>query len=451
MALENDCYKLTPDTRGTFSWVSAVLGAGTGRFVGGFLGWCESNRVSCKRHFMKGYNDIALEKDRYPQVINSVAQVANNTNLSGMSADDLQNHSVGQYLIAWNTEANGWTLAQVIAHQNGAKHRQAMNEIPPKVRQILTSNNDNHHQLSENELTSLRKKLNKDTRGHVSWGSAVIGIAVGRIIGWGVQICNQSINSFQQHAGASLNLLIGKPHFKGYSKYNRETTQKIAGIFGDILGFPIILTSVILTLCKDFVGPGVIAVVKFFPTLLFKVVGRTVDLLFRTKKFRGNSEGDHTTQVIKGIYSQIDWKGNLPEGAEIMLSNNGKRQNNKTRFIRKCLTADVPTATEDTLDCVRKAHRSYNGNGDFMQSQEYKNAIAQAKAHFSGCCWGMSGSPSAIQEIKKIDKMLIKAANQQEVQTINIPKGFYKGLRRAPTTYSDLLHPQNADNNLVPN
>lgn len=211
----------------------------------------------------------------------------------------------------------------------------------------------------------------------------LVGLASAMLIATGRMI-NQSALSWASLSGSLINGSLKQPVFAGLGGDDRTWKQKLAGSPGYLLAmlttFP--LSLVILT--GKFIAPMVafLAIGVVVSPLIASL--KWLKMALNRPRFDNHAEQDERIEKFQNIYSALDATGNLPANKVIAENQDGKK--GPACFVRKAITFNVSSVTEQTLDGLLAAWNAATEEQKetfFDDNSLFDKAVNEAISYYS--------------------------------------------------------------------
>lgn len=188
-----------------------------------------------------------------------------------------------------------------------------------------------------------------------------------------------SVQSLGKLSGSILNLSLSNKFFATIGEDTRPLKQKIMGGMGYVLA---LATAVPVSLVISFfrqvlpLGFSMLVSIAVSPVIaLFK----GLFLSLSAGRFAKTNDVE-MTQKFKNLYSSLDFTGHLPEGEHIADNLSGGK--GVQSFIRKSLSLNISTLTEQTLNNIYNAYLNASDKASFLE-EGIKEAIKETKEYYT--------------------------------------------------------------------
>lgn len=296
--------------------------------------------------------------------------------------------------------------------------------------------------LSEEDRISFSAKDDRPAVGKYGFG-LLVGAPLGFVLGFVSMIvisfvrwASATLGSFSSLGGSLMNVAIERKEFDGLGGDQRPAAQKAVGVLGYLAAVAVVapiaaavyVVRKLPDLCAFALGIFTSPV-----TLLCKAISKGIKACQGNSKFA--NEASETENRFKNIYSSLNAWGKLNVGHQ--LPTNGSGEKSWGSFFRKCITFDIKSVSERTLDELLKASRTHAaGQASFFNNKdEFDGTVKQITTYYDDCLSSAKQIREAQQEVQDVadfvkDYMTKGAGSEAEM----IPVDFYS---RRQTSWAD--------------
>ncbi|MBA2656994.1 MAG: hypothetical protein H0U70_08435 [Tatlockia sp.] len=237
-----------------------------------------------------------------------------------------------------------------------------------------------YQQLNESDERSWFEKFVLGAPG-ILLGSFLGGL---KLIGISfVKLSEQSFISWRALSGSIVNGSLELPVFEGLSADNRKANKKILGGLGYLLALVTTLVpATVFFTAKKFLLASALAIgLLGSPIVAALKWAKQAFIAPRFEKRVNNIKVDETEQRFKNLYSSLSPFGLLNENEAIKSHQDGRK--GPATFIRKALTLDISTPTEEILEELLLNYRQSKNQAEFLNSDKEFDAIIESiKDHY---------------------------------------------------------------------